>query len=142
MYGTAISGSYVLVQIAAMGAGGPGPDDAIVGLIYEMVDPVENVVSWIGAGFVISADFFSGGSNYDFQTGELIMGQDTIVLGSTATIGQFAGDAKMMGPTYDTIINLAVNTYDVARLSGNVPTWAEIRVDSNGSYVILYDSSN
>ncbi len=70
------------------------------------------------------------------------MGQDTIVLGSTATIGQFAGDAKMMGPTYDTIINLAVNTYDVARLSGNVPTWAEIRVDSNGSYVILYDSSN
>ena len=52
------------------------------------------------------------------------------------------GKAPAMGPSLDTIINLAVNAYDGGRLVGAIPTFVEIRIDSDGSYAILYDSSN
>jgi hypothetical protein len=141
MLGTTISGSYVLVQALAGTAGGPiGPDDAFVHLGYYAVDQFENTVSRIGAGLTIAADLYSGGSNVDFQSREVIIGQDSAVLGVTTVIGEFAGDIPVAGPLLDTVVNLAVNTYDVGRLSGDIPTVFELRGDTTGFYALFYPS--
>lgn len=139
MFSTAISSTGVLLQLTAAGVGGPiGPDDVLAHLSYYLLDPLENAVSWVGAGFAVAGDFAAGGSNIDFQSREVIIGQDTTVLVVAGQIGQISGAFPVAGPSFDTVINLAVNVYDIGRLSGSIPTVVEIRWDSTGPYAIFY----
>jgi hypothetical protein len=109
-----------------------------VAAAYYYFDQQENGISWLGAGSVLVGDFFSGESNVRLSPFEVIVGQDTIVLVTTATAGQVAGIVPVLGPSFDSVINLAVSGYDVGRLVGQIPTFAEARLDGSGFYVVLY----
>jgi hypothetical protein len=125
--------------VGSLALGGPGPDDAIIALAYYEADTsFENPISWLGAGLVTLGDFASGESDYSSNNG-LIIGQDTSVLLGTAAVGQLAGQVPFAGPALDTTVNLAVNAYDIGRISGRIPTMMEVRFDSNGFYVLLYE---
>jgi RHS repeat-associated protein len=143
MFSTAISGAGISLQLGTTGLAGPiGPDDALAHLAYPLVlDRLENAVSWIGSGFTVAADLASGGSNINFQTGEVIVGQDSIVLLITSGVGNYTGSVPVAGPSLDTAVNLTVNAYDIGRLSGHIPTVMEFRWDEAGPYAVLYLSN-
>ena len=138
MSATATSSGFVGVQaVLAVGGGPVGPDDAIVTAAYAAADQVENWYSRLGAGFVITGDVMSGET--DLNQDRVIIGQDTMVLGLTTWLGEAAGVPPVIGPSLDTIVNLAVNVYDLGRLSGGIPTMFELRRDDSGVHVVLYE---
>jgi hypothetical protein len=92
----------------------------------------------MAAGAVVAGDFFSGASNISTRNAQIMIGQDTMAVVSTAAIGQIVGQTPFAGPSLDTAVNLAVNVYDFGRLTGRIPTVAEMRIDNSGIYVVLY----
>ncbi|MDJ0756874.1 MAG: hypothetical protein QNJ45_25310 [Ardenticatenaceae bacterium] len=138
MRATGISGGFVMLQAAFAALGGPGPDDAIVAGAYRVADRIENAYSTWAFIFDATSDLLNGNSNIDLVTGQIRVGQDTLVGGATWAGGQFAGSVPFAGPSLDTAINLSVNTYDFGRLNGSTPTRAEGIIDSSGYYIILY----
>ena len=136
---TAISGAYTTIQVAGAAFLGPtGPDDAVISAGYYIIDPIENLLSWEAAGMTAIADYLSGASDVDIYSGELIVGQDTLFLAVTATGGHVVGLVPVAGPALDTTVNIAVNTYEIGRLAGIIPTYIEYRVGASGDYVVLY----
>jgi RHS repeat-associated protein len=134
---TGVSASFVGGQVLAALLGGPGLDDAVVAGAYYLADSyIENPASWLAFGFIAAGDYASGESY--LGSGRIVVGQDTIAVFGTAALGDIAGRMPVAGPALDTIINLAVNAYDVGRLSGRIPTFAELRVDTTGPYLIFY----
>lgn len=124
---TALSGTFVGLQAGAALSPVPGLDEGTISAAYYAADPVENLFSRIGAGLEIAGDYLSGSSDVNSQ--RIIIGQDTAVLGLTTLVGEVAGLPPVMGPTFDTVFNLAVNAYDLGRLSGTMPTRFEVRFD-------------
>jgi RHS repeat-associated protein len=134
---TGVSSSFVGAQVVTALLGGPGLDDAAVAGSYYLADRyIEDPLSRVGAGVIIAGDFASGESN--LSSNRIILGQDSTVLGVTTLLGEFAGDVPFAGPTLDTVINLAVNVYDIGRLSGDIPTVVDFRGDSSGFYTMFY----
>ena len=140
VFSTTVSGAALTAQIFATAAFGPtGPDDLLAHGVYPaVIDPIENALSLAAAGTVIVGDFFSGASDVSTSSRQARIGQDTIVMTSTAVIGQGVGQTPIAGPALDTIVNLTVNVYDFGRLTNRIPTVSEMRIDSGGIYVILY----
>ena len=141
VFSTTISSAGLAVQIGATAAFGPtGPDDLLAHGGYPLVlDPLENAVSIAAAGAIRAGDFLAGTSSISAGGSQVIIGQDTIVVGTTAMIGQMVGRLPLAGPAADTAINLAVNFYDFGRLASDVPTFVELHISEYRQvYVVLY----
>lgn len=137
IFATALSGSYTAVQLTSYGAFGPtGLDDVAVTIAYPAIDVIENTLSKISAITVMAADYLTGAS--DISEDGVIIGQDTLFIGATAYVGEWVGITPVAGPSLDTVVNLAVNYYDLGRLSGSIPTRVEGRWDENGVYLLIF----
>jgi RHS repeat-associated protein len=140
MLSTTISVAGLSVQVAATGFFGPvGPDDALAfGTYPALLDPFENATSMLAAGAIAAGDFFTGASNISFSHREAQVGQDTLFLAATATIGNYTGQVPFAGAFLDTALNVAVNIYDIGRLTNRIPSVVEMRVDTSGIYIVFY----
>jgi hypothetical protein len=88
------------------------------------VDQIEYSLSAIGLLSTIGADIYGENSYIDTTTGDLVIGQDTLV-GTTFLLANYQiGEAFL-----DTGINLVELIYDYNRFRGNIPAQTELRVN-------------
>jgi len=131
----AISGGGALVELSGFAAGliepSPGGGETVgtlggVSFYYIVMNPVENLVSSGGTLLTATGDVFSGYTYFDIESGELVIGQDTMVSSGALAIGN--QPILPLEGGLDTVVNTLVVVYDAGRMGERIPTVMETRV--------------
>jgi hypothetical protein len=138
-------GGIIVEGLVVLGVSVPGTveplpveEAASVIIAYKLytvgINRAENVLSAVGTGFTAFGDWAGGYTYYDFETHELVIGQNTVV----SAMGFFIGNQNLLTleGVGDTLVNLGILAYDIGSLSGKIPINRELRIyrTAGGSY--------
>jgi hypothetical protein len=138
-----VSASGAALEGAAFLVGGVDPapfeEGGAVVLYWLLMNPLENMISSGGAGAAALGDWLGGNSYFDSETGEIVIGQNTMVSWAALVLGnQSFIPLEGVG---DTIVNFPLVVYDLGRLAEGIPSVVETRIgfnlDRGGLYMDL-----